>query len=115
MSIRKVYEWVKMGVYGPLMVPALMAYAVKRGDARVRADIRRFGKYTLGGEREKVGTFYRLMVFSPVYRNVFYYRCGWVSRLISPFLKAVKALEINTLQLGGGYFHPTWLRDELVG
>lgn len=115
MSIRKVYEWVKMGVYGPLMVPALTAYAVKRRDARLQADLRRFGKYEFGDERATVGIFYRLMVLCPVFRNVFYYRCGHASVIIAPFMKGVKSLTIRYIPIGGGYFYPSWLFHANIG
>ena len=51
-------------------------------------------------------TFIQLMTYYPEYRNLFYYRIGWTSRILYPFCRPMPLLVINRVDegIGPGFF-----------
>jgi serine O-acetyltransferase len=49
-----------------------------------------------------IWTFVRLMTFYPEYRNLFYYRLGWSSKILYPLCRPMPLLSINKVDEGIG-------------
>ena len=48
--------------------------------------------------------FIKLMTFHPEYRNLFYYRLGWVGKMLYPLCSPMPTLYIYTKDIGPGLF-----------
>ncbi len=77
----------------------------------IRLDLYRWSSWrswALGEEPDKArGTIYSFvnwMTFYPEYRSLFYYRIGWISRILSPLCPPLPTLYIVTRDIGPGLF-----------
>ncbi len=53
-----------------------------------------------------ISVFVEIMKKEPQYRNLFYYRIGWCSKILSPLYKPMSTLYICTQNIGAGlYIH----------
>lgn len=59
------------------------------------------------------------IVFLPEYRSVFYYRTGWIGRIMKLYLHGQKCLYISTPKVGGGicvnHGHSTQINAKSIG
>jgi serine O-acetyltransferase len=51
-----------------------------------------------------VHSFIELMTFHPEYRNLLYYRLGWIGKMLSPLCRPMPTLYIYTKNIGPGLF-----------
>lgn len=72
-------------------------------DKRFYMDLKRYAYLNNASFRIKVYEFIYLFVRHKTLRNVFYYRMGWVGRLIQ-YIPGVSSCHIKTRNVGGGIF-----------
>lgn len=86
----------------------LMKYHASRGC--IEQDIKRWLICLNMDQNTKFSSFYticsfiKLMTLHPEYRNLFYYRIGWTSKLLHPLCRPMSTLYIQTRDIGPGLF-----------
>lgn len=85
------------------LIPHLIIFNLHKERKVVQLDIRRWMQVFGKTENDQVA-FLRLMTFYPEFRNVFYYRIGFVSHLLNLFCKRMSTLFIICDKIGPGLF-----------
>lgn len=87
------------------LVPHLILLATRDKDGLIRADIGRWSDiYMKDIKSSPAIAFIRLMTIYPEYRNLFYYRVGWLGKIVNPLCRPMSTLLISTDIIGPGLF-----------
>jgi serine O-acetyltransferase len=73
----------------------------------IKADTERWARMYFGTKpaaKKTLRAFVRLMTFYPEFRNLFYYRTGWMGKLLIPICHPISTLFIHTNSIGPGLF-----------
>lgn len=85
----------KLIIYFPILLLAILVYRISNNKGLIDLDMLHLGYYNVKGLTN-------LLLSNKEFRNIFYYRIGFLSILMNIFMRKNPTLHIMTKNIGGG-------------
>lgn len=94
---------IKIFFYCIICIPHLLAFVISKRKKTIQADVKRWMK-EYGKQFNTIKGIVFLLAFYPEFRNLFYYRIGFISNFLNIICPKMNTLFLTTNSIGEGLF-----------
>lgn len=106
MNIKNVVQILQLFINSIFLFPHILLFIWGQNHETIKLDLERWVTILFKDNPNKFYSFVKLMTFYPEYRSLFYYRLGWIGKILSNLMlfKPMPNLYISTKDVGAGLF-----------